>query len=240
MRLAFGLLLWSAPAWALGPAEIVTRMDAALNAFDDMALTYQMIDQQPGKAQRLLELEVFIKGEKRVTAFTKPADMAGARVLVLSPTQMYIYLPAYKKVRRVASHVTEAGFMGTTYSSNDLAVSTYGDKYDVQQLSEDAKTWTLRLQQKAGAEVFYPKIEVVVNKDSFLPSEFKYFDLQGKRLKTEQRQGYQCEGKVCAPTEMRMSDDTSNGHWTKLVRKNWKVNPGLPERIFTVRDLQRD
>ena len=46
-----------------------------------------------------LALIVKLKAEKRLTEFTAPADMKGTKVLVLSPTQMYVYLPAFGKVR---------------------------------------------------------------------------------------------------------------------------------------------
>ena len=63
-----------------------------------------------------------MKGEKRLTEFTDPPEMKGMRILILSPTRMYIYLPAYKKVRRVASHVSAQGLLGPAFASDDLAV----------------------------------------------------------------------------------------------------------------------
>ena len=48
-----------------------------------------------------------VKGPKALTDFSAPADLRGTRVLVLGRTQMYIYLPAFRKIRRIASHVNQ-------------------------------------------------------------------------------------------------------------------------------------
>ena len=198
-----------------------------------------MIDQQPGKSLRTLGLEVYMKGDKRLTAFTAPADLAGTKVLILSPTQMYVYLPAYKKVRRIASHVTEQGFMGTTYSQDLLAIARYADHYKPTVLSEDDTTWTLELTEKPDGAGPFPKIKVVVQKKDYLPTKMEYFNKRGKHVKTEERMDYECRGKICAPMTMKLTDHTDGDHWTKLVQKKWKPNGGLSDRIFTRRNLAR-
>ncbi|MEL7371304.1 MAG: outer membrane lipoprotein-sorting protein, partial [Myxococcota bacterium] len=177
--------------------------------------------------------------------FTAPADLAGTKVLILSPTQMYVYLPAFKKVRRIASHVTEQGFMGTTYTQDLLAVSRYGEHYTPKLAAEDEKTWTLDLSEKPGGEGPYPKVQIKVRKEDYLPTTIAYYTDKGKHVKTEERLNYECREqssgpKICAPETMKLTDHTDNEHWTKLVQKKWTPNGGLRDRIFTRRNLRRD
>lgn len=229
----------ASPAHAVDANTILEGLDDALNGAKDQYFWYEMLDQQPGKDLRTLGLEVYMKGEKRLTAFTAPADLAGTKVLILSSTRMYVYAPAFQKIRRVASHVTKQGFMGTTYTESLLAISRYAEHYTPKLLEEKDDQWVLELNEKPDGEGPYPRIRVTLQKKDFLPTEFVYFNEEGKKMKTEERMDYQCKKNICAPETMKLTDHTDGDHWTKLVQKEWKPNSGLPNRIFTKRNLAR-
>ena len=229
----------STTAWAADANAVLKGLDDALNRSDDAYFWYEMLDQQPGKSLRTLGLEVYMKGDKRLTAFTAPADLAGTKVLILSPTQMYVYLPAFKKVRRVASHVTEQGFMGTTYTQDLLAVARYADHYTPTLEKESDDAYVLQLAEKPDGDGPYPKIRVTVRKKDFLPLTMEYYSKEGKHVKTEERLDYECRKEICAPRTMKLTDHTDGDHWTKLVQKEWKPNGGLRDRLFTRRNLAR-
>lgn len=233
-------LMFASPAGATpDPNAELATLDEALNRWKDQVFSYEMIDSQPGKSDRTLALDVLMKGEKRVTAFTAPADVKGTRILILSETQMYVYLPAYSKVRRIASHMTAQGFMGTAYSQDDLAITTYADKYEAKTLSEGEKTLKVELLVRAGKEVAYPKIHMTIDTERHLPIELTYFDDKGTKLKTETRTDYKCDGNICVPYTMKMQDHTSPGHETRLVTTKWTLNSDLKDSVFTRRYLQR-
>ena len=226
-------------AMAADANAVLKGLDDALNRSDDAYFLYEMLDQQPGKDLRTLGLEVYMKGDKRLTAFTKPADLAGTKVLILSSTQMYVYLPAFKKVRRVASHVTEQGFMGTTYTQDLLAISRYAEHYTPKLTNDGEDAWVLELSEKPDGDGPYPKVIVTVRKKDYQPSKFEYFNGKGQHVKTEERMDYECRGEICAPETMKLTDHTDGDHWTKLVQRKWEPNGGLRDRIFTRRNLAR-
>lgn len=246
MRAPLGLSLAAAAAAAIAspapasadPAgdKVVAAMDAAMNRAKTHQFDYEIINQEPGKSERTMAMSVKIKGEKRYTEFSSPADMKGTKVLILSPTQMYVYLPAFGKVRRIASHTKDQGFLGLTFSQDDMATQAYGGEYEGKILSEDASSWHVALTPRAGKDTPYAKIEVTVAKDRSLPSELKYFNADGKNIKTEERSGYTCEGNICSPGVLKMTDNVK-GAWTKLVRKTWKVNANIPDDVFSQRNL---
>ena len=233
------LIVFAATAEAKTGDELLADVDEAMNRAEDQYFEYDVVDQLPGKDERVLGMQVSLKGEKRLTKFSAPADIKGTKVLIVSQTQMYIYLPAYKKVRRIASHVTSQGFMGTVYSSDDMALNTYADKYTAKLVSEDDKSWTLEANAKADSDAPYPKLKLTIDKKLVLPLEIQIFGDADKHLKTETRDDYGCEGKVCTARVHKMVDHTTSGHWTKLVRKEWKVNSGIKDRTFTKRALAR-
>lgn len=213
------------------------QVDAAMNRAKTQFFEYDATNRGAGKDDTKLGLRVRIKGDKRLTEFTAPADMKGTKVLVLSPTEMYVYLPAFGKVRRIASSVSDQGFMGMTYSQDDF-VTAFSPQYTATVASEDAAQIKLVLTPKAGQTPAYGKIEIAVAKDRMAPTELKYFNAAGLNVKTETRSAYSCQGEVCTPGEQKMTDNTKNVS-TTLVRATWKVNEAIADDAFTKRALEK-
>jgi hypothetical protein len=234
--------LAAATFWANGEAradaagdKLMATMDAALNRANTLIFEYEVANQKPGETEHKLAMSVRIKGDKRLIEFLGPPDMKGTKVLILSPSQMYVFLPAFGKVRRIASHVSDHGFLGLAFSPDD-AMASYSGAYGGQIASQTATGWKLIATTKDAQATTYSKIEFLVDKDRTLPSEIKYFDATGANIKTETRAGYSCEGSICSPGEIKIVDNTK-GHWTKLIRKSWKVNEIISDDVFTTRSL---
>jgi outer membrane lipoprotein-sorting protein len=221
------------PAPALADAagdQALASLDAAMNRAKTLSFDYEIVNKESGKDERTMAMKVLLKGEKRLTEFSSPADMKGTKVLILSPTQMWVYLPAFGKVRRIASHTKDQGFLGLSFSQDDMATTSYSALYTAT-LGGD----TLTLTPRAGQDAPYSKIEILMNKDH-TPAQLKYFNADGTNVKTETRTGYSCEGDVCTPGELKMTDNVK-GNWTKLIAKSRKVNAEISDDVFSQRNL---
>ena len=86
---------FAAPSAAADVSKILKDMDVAMSGADDQYMLYEIRDKQAGKDERVLGIEVTVKGPKRFTKFTAPSDVKGTKILVLSQTQMYVYLPSF-------------------------------------------------------------------------------------------------------------------------------------------------
>lgn len=219
--------------------KAIGAVDAAVNRAKTQYLEYEVVNQEPGKSEKKLGLKVYVKGAKRLTEFLAPADMKGTKILIESPTQMYVYLPAFGKVRRIASHVNDQGFMGLAFTPDDLANQTLAPSYDVTIAGDAGNEQKLVLAAKAGQTVSYPKIEMTVLKDKSVPSELKYYNAAGTHVKTETRSDYSCESGVCTPRELKMVDHSKGGHYTRMIRKEWKVNQTIEDSVFSKRNLEK-
>jgi outer membrane lipoprotein-sorting protein len=234
---ALAALLHSATARADAAADaVIVAMDAALNRASTLVFDYEIHNQEPGKTERMLATKLQVKGLKLLEEFTAPDDMKGTKVLILSPTQMYVYLPAFGKVRRIASHTKDQGFLGLAISQDDLATTSYGPQYAGQIASQTPTQYVLVLTPKAGQETPYAKIEMTIAKNRMLPVQLKYFNSEGVNSKTETRSNYSCAGPVCTAGETKMVDNVK-GNWTRLVRKNWQQNVEISDDVFSVRSL---
>ncbi len=225
----------------VSPGEkIIQQMDESMTRAKDQYFQYEFSILEPGKAPRNLLIEAYIKGTKwRRVEFLAPGDVKGMRVLTLSLDQQYVYLPAFRKVRRVASHIRNQSFMGSAYSYDEMATVTYGDLFTGELVSENDKEWVVVGTRRPGKDFSYPKIEFTILKEFSQPSLIKYYSDKGVVLKSEQRLEYSCQENICNAKVMIITDHTRNNLATKMTREQWKINTGVSADSFSVRDLQR-
>ncbi len=234
-------LAWSVRA-AAPPADgdaLVAAMDRVHTAAQDQYFEYDLVTEEAGKAPRGLKFAVTINAKKwRHVEFLEPGDVKGMRVLTLDTSRIWLWLPAFKKVRKMASHARTTSFMGTAMSSEDGSVVTYGDLYAARVVGEDASGWRVECSRREGAEISYPRLVFELRRDNGLPAVIHYFNDRGQEVKTELRQAYECRAGLCA-ARAHVITDHARGLKTTMVRRVWRTNQGVEDAHFTVRALQR-
>lgn len=237
-----GLLL-TAPlsaAFAEEAADVLAKVDTVLNKFNDQQIRFRADNLTAGsKTPGVIEFQTRVKGGKTFTEFLAPGDLKGTRVLTMTPTQIYIWLPDFGKIRRVASHSLNQGFMGTTLTQQDMATFAYSALYVPSLTTSDDSTWTLELTTKEAKDTAYDKLVMVVDKAKGVPLRIDYYNDAGTDVvRREERSGYQCNAVgYCLFGQMKMTDLTS-GAWTTLTPVEAKIDAGVPDDVFSTRTLQ--
>lgn len=240
MALAFAAVVLSGSSRA-ARADELANVDEAINRWKTLDIHYKIVTSKPNSDSSVIKLRMRMRFEdgnnQQMTEISAPADMKGTKVLIKSPTKMYIYLPAFNKIRRIASHVTEQGFLGTALSQRDMSLTRYGKFYTAAVSKDDGETATLMLTTKSD-EAPYPKIELDVEKERWLPTEIRYFNDKGVHIKTESRSDYKCKGKICLPGLQKMADHTTKVT-SAMEMKEHEIDASLPNEIFSKRYLQK-
>ena len=95
------------------------------------------------------------KTEKRVYRFVAPADVQGTSILVFDyeakPDDVWIYLPALRKTRRIVSSQRAQSFMGSEFSYGDLNIPALDD-FDYKLAKEEAVKRRALLGHRSDAE----------------------------------------------------------------------------------------
>ncbi|MBI3550556.1 MAG: outer membrane lipoprotein-sorting protein [Elusimicrobia bacterium] len=232
----FAALLLTAPGAALGASadKIFMDMETALGLSQTQVLEYAVISKLAGaKTETPLSETVKIDaGQRMRQEFTAPKDLKGTRILVLSSTQIYVYLPAFGKVRRIASATGTRDFMGTLFGPLEYGLSRLSD-YDASAYDETARKLTLTAKSPGN----YSKLEVIVDPAKyFVPTRIDYFTDAGL-LKTETLEKYTCKEQVCSPALRTMT--AKDGGWTTLERKSWKTGVKFSDDEFSKRTLEK-
>jgi len=100
--------------------EVLQKVDEVLYSAKDQQnkVSIILIDKNGKESKR--EADVIQKGnDMRLFRFTVPSSQAGIAFLSLPNDIMYLYLPAFGKERRIASHVKNQNFAGTDFSYDD-------------------------------------------------------------------------------------------------------------------------
>ena len=85
-------------------SEILSQLDRNLTLVKDQAYDAELQVIRDGKVQKTLMFNVKLKGlAMKLIRFTAPGDVKGMAVLTTADNLMYVYLPSYQRVRRVAA-----------------------------------------------------------------------------------------------------------------------------------------
>ncbi|MGB9906758.1 MAG: outer membrane lipoprotein-sorting protein [Candidatus Saccharicenans sp.] len=173
----------------------------------------------------------------RLMKFLAPSDIKDLGFLVLADDQMYLYLPEFQRVRRIASHNKKESFVGSDFSYDDLGTAGFSAFFTPKFKEENEKAWVLELERKPGAKKQYSRIVLTVDKVSQLPVRAELYDDGGKLYKIETQENSRI-GKYWVPTKFVM-ENVRTGTSTVLELRNVKVDQNLAAEIFTERNLKR-
>ena len=201
--------------------------------------------------QRVRELviktmEIANDGDKSLFVFDAPRHIKGSALLSLShisePNEQWLYLPALKRVKRIASNNKSGTFMGSEFAYEDLS-SFEIEKYKYRYIEEkkcDGGICHLVEQTPVYEGSGYSRR--IVWQDDSLSRIWKiiFYDHKNKILKTLHCSNFkQYLGKYWRPQVLTM-ENHQTGKVTTLVYSNYQFNLGLRDTDFHKNALGRD
>lgn len=219
--------------------NILEDIDNNNTLVDDQTMTISVSITDNSGQETGKELKLYQKGnEKRLIFFTEPADDRGIGFLSLPDNEMYMYLPAYATVKKIASHVRNSSFAGTDFAYEDMEIVNYSQMYDFTVESETDSIITLNLSLKQGKSSSYNKLVMEVDRERNFPVLIKFYSKQGKHLKTLSYSNLKSKDEYIYALKATMSN-ISTGSVSVMTMSDVKINTGLSDDFFTVRTLER-
>lgn len=131
--------------------------------------------------------------EKRLIRFLEPADVKGTGLLIFDydnkPDEMWMYLPALRKVRRIISSEKGKSFMGSEFSNADMAAPNLSDfhlKINGSGSVEGADCWIIEMvpvSEELAREYGYARRKVWIGKADYILRRAEYYDRGGQPVK---------------------------------------------------------
>lgn len=236
---SIGLMGFAGPSWALTPDEILQKAEDVMSASKDRSAKVKLTLKDKSGATKVREMKILQKGkDKRLFTFLAPADVKGVSFLVISDDETYLYTPAFDKIRRIASSAKNEDFMGTDFSYNDLSRTDYPSKYAAKLVKETGTSYHLECTPKSGGGAEYGKVEMEVDKASFMPVKVVMYDKALKVLKVltsgkiEKIDGYWT-------TKILTMEDKQKSHSTVMEMLELRHDVGVSDDEFTKRNLKK-
>jgi outer membrane lipoprotein-sorting protein len=220
-------------------AWVLERVDSTLNAPQDVVATQRMtlIDTDGGEKVRTLRM--YQKGpEQRLVKFVTPADVRDVGLLRLSEDRMYLYLPAFRRVRRISSSIKNEDFMGSDLSYEDLSQTRFGDDYRVAEAASTSQGYALTLEPLPDADVSYGRIVMQVQRDTWVITGMELFGRDGGLVKTVVASDIERVGGYWIARCVEVTT-TKDGHRTVIDLQELQFDTELDDEFFSQRQLKR-
>ncbi len=190
-------------------------------------------------------LEVENDGDKTLIVFDSPRDVKGTALLSFThkdrPDDQWLYLPALKRVKRIASRNKSGPFMGSEFAYEDIGsqeVEKYTYRYLRDETLDDLPMFVIErypVDRYSG----YRRQVAWIDQQEYRPFRVDYYDRKDQLLKTLTYKGYQQYlGQYWRPREMFMQNHQT-GKSTLLSWTEYRFRGGLEARDFTRNALKR-
>ena len=201
--------------------------------------------QESRRQIRTRALEVNSDGDKSLTIFDQPRDIKGTALLSFSHKiendDQWLYLPALKRVKRIASANKSGAFMGSEFAYEDVSsqeVEKYTYKY-LRDESLDGQTTFVVERDPVSKYSGYTRQVTWIDQAEYRVLKVDYYDRKNAPLKTLTFNGYKKYlDQYWRAHEMYMINHQT-GKSTLLQWNNFKFNTGLTARDFDKNSLKR-
>lgn len=194
---------------------------------------------------RIKSLEVADDGDKSMTIFDEPKDVRGTALLTFShkvdADDQWLFLPALKRVKRIASKNKSGPFMGSEFAFEDLS-SQEVEKYTYEYLKDEpcgSDTCFVVKRFPTDKNSGYTSQTAWIDQNEYRIVKVEFFDRKKALLKTLVSEDYnQYLGQYWRPNVMKMQNHQT-GKSTDLVMSNYQFKTGLKDGDFTKNSLKR-
>lgn len=188
-----------------------------------------------------------------LTRFDEPATIRGEGVLIREgkdQNDVLLYLPHFKKVRRVEGQSQSSSFFGSVFSYSDVA-SPHADDNTAKVLREEAcpgeklKCWVVEISpatKKVRDRTGYSKSVQWVRQDNWITVAGEFYDLKGKlwkKLRATEVKEVDPKNKKWLPHHIVL-EDLIKKRTTTLKLGDVKVNVSLDDTLFTEQNLANE
>ena len=201
--------------------------------------------QKNERKMRTKALEILDDGDKGLTIFDQPRDVKGTAFLnfshALTPDDQWLYLPALKRVKRIASRNKSGPFMGSEFAYEDMSsfeIEKYSYRYLKDELVDGIDCFVVEqipLDKQSG----YTKQLVWIDKQHYRLMKAEFYDRKSSLLKTMTTSQFSLYlDKFWRPSKTTMIN-AQNGKSTELILHELNFKVGLKDADFNQATLKR-
>jgi hypothetical protein len=239
------ILTFMSSAFSQTGFEIAKMVDEKPSPMDMSSKTKMILTNKKGKSRSNAMMSKSVDGNKKqIIWFLEPKDDKGVAFLKIEhdnkDDEMRMWLPAFKKVRRISSKKKGDAFMGSDLSYEDLS-SRELDENQYNRLDDGTVNgkdcYVLEILPKAQAKSAYTKHISWIDKLTLMGVKEESYDKRGKLKKKKEYEfqnmkGYHVMKRVYV-------EDVQKNHSTEVTFSEIEVDSGIRENLFQEKNLKR-
>jgi outer membrane lipoprotein-sorting protein len=229
----------------------VTKV-SSLQLESEMILINDRGQTRTRRSTGLIKLQPNGIDSKLVVRFDAPADIRGTSFLQVEhidgDDDLWIYLPALKKSRRLVANNKKDSFVGSDFSYGDISLPKVDHYRHTLQRTDTIDgvdcyvVESVPATDAVRASSGYSRKLTWVRTDNFVEAQVEYYDLAGRLWKTQKvsrAELVEAQKARWFPLQREMTNHQT-GHRTVITIS--KVTPGVavPDETFTTRYIERD
>ena len=234
------MLVPSQPAEAaVTGADVLAKLDTLAVRFPDQTYKATMEIYKSGNLRTTMVFGMWMKNlEKQFIHFTAPGDVAGMKILMEDRETIYMYSPEFQKVRRIAAHMQNQGFLGSEFTPEDMVMAKLSPSFDAELVGKEGSETKLVLKPKTGVSLSYSKLEIFIDSTVNGVTRIKYFDGAGTHVRTQTREEWKPFEDIKIPTRVRMTN-LKTGDEMVINLSEIDVKTPIADDLYSRRTLMR-
>tara|TARA_Y100000817_G_C16801656_1_gene519975 strand:+ start:441 stop:1184 length:744 start_codon:yes stop_codon:yes gene_type:complete len=239
------LFVLTSMAFSMTGDELSILMDNRKSPADISSDMNMEITSKKGR-KRTLKVKSISKdnSEKQILWFLSPADDKGIAYLKIEhknkDDEIRLWLPAFKKIRRISAKKKADSFMGSDLSYEDMTSRQIED-YNFTIIKEDninnQDCYVMKSEPKKGIKSEYSKHLTWVTKDKYLPVKEESYDNENKLLKAKSFK-YANLNSFDLVSEIFVENMQKKTN-TLLKLSNLRVNTNVKDNLFQEKNMKR-
>ncbi|MEW6456061.1 MAG: outer membrane lipoprotein-sorting protein [Acidobacteriota bacterium] len=188
---------------------------------------------------RELRFKFWEKGKKKtLVVILEPAKEKGIATLKIDK-YIWNYLPSIERTIKLPPSMMSQSWMGSHFSNDDLVrESSLASDYNATLAKLDSEKYYIELIPMTSAVVIWGKIEIEIDKKTFLPLRAVYYDEKGEKIRSIVYSGIKKVGNRSFPFLWSLYPEKTPEEKTEVEILNIKFDISIPDKIFTLRYLK--
>lgn len=184
--------------------------------------------------------------EKRLIKFLAPADVKGTSMLIIdkknSSDEMWVYLPALKKTRRIVSTEKGKNFMSSEFSNADMsspALSDFNNKHMPN--SGNDNTWIIESQpatEEKADEYGYLRKVSYISSDNFVVKKMEFYNFDNELFKIIEIKSIQPASSGKYIISGMAARNLLNGRSSEIKMSEIEMTAVIDDSVFALQNLE--